>query len=156
MIRLESHFWNMENHLMRFFRCDMSTDRPFAVPRTGDQTHWIFVSRSSLDEFLAGRTSMTPSVRERATPDDGPAANATTDTQPAPLQTLAVTRAHRLSATTEAIVELWGKSGPPPSVMAEERNHKLNEWLSKRDKKRVSPATIRRALKQLRSTRIGS
>jgi hypothetical protein len=51
MIELEAHYWNTEDFAARFFRSDISFSYPFAKSRV-DRSHWIYVTRDSLDKFL--------------------------------------------------------------------------------------------------------
>ena len=51
---LKPEMWNAENLERRFSRCQMSWETPFAkLPFPG--THWIYLKRESLDNYLAGQ-----------------------------------------------------------------------------------------------------
>ena len=60
-------------------------------------------------------------------------------------------RAHRLRATEQAIIALYGRNGPPPGITEGQRYRAVNEWLRARGRSTVSQPTIRRALKALRA-----
>jgi hypothetical protein len=57
MTKLEPSHWHTENYSARFYRCQMSLKHPF--PRVGvvatSGSHWIYVTRESLDRYVAGQ-----------------------------------------------------------------------------------------------------
>jgi hypothetical protein len=61
-IRLEAHCWNTENLTVRFFRCDMTLSSPFEK-RQSHRSHWIYVTRDSLDKYL-GKSPATDAVMQ--------------------------------------------------------------------------------------------
>lgn len=58
--------------------------------------------------------------------------------------------AHRRTAIKQALDALYGAGGPPAGLSAIARDRAINEWLLMNGRSRVSEATIRRALKDLR------
>jgi hypothetical protein len=58
-------------------------------------------------------------------------------------------RAHRLEATKQAILELWGGNGPPAGLTEDMREQAISQFLKEKGLVRVSKATIRRALSSL-------
>ena len=59
-------------------------------------------------------------------------------------------RAHRLQATIEAIMALYGIAGLPPGITEGRRFEQINRWLREHGRACVSQPTIRRAMKSLR------
>jgi hypothetical protein len=57
MTKLKPSHWHTENYNARFYCCQMSLKHPF--PRVGVVTssgsHWIYVTRKSLDRYVAGQ-----------------------------------------------------------------------------------------------------
>jgi hypothetical protein len=51
MTKVKSEMWNAENLDWRFLHCQMSLRSPFERSPSGG-THWIFLSRESLDQYL--------------------------------------------------------------------------------------------------------
>jgi hypothetical protein len=64
MVQLDADYWDTENFAVRFRRCDISLTSPFAKSRF-DRSHWIYVSRDSLDSFL----EQMPAIDLVAQPD---------------------------------------------------------------------------------------
>jgi hypothetical protein len=60
-------------------------------------------------------------------------------------------RTHYQEAVREAVHAIWGQNGPPPGVTAAVRDFKINVWLKANGRVEVSEATIRRALRKVRS-----
>ena len=52
MINLDAHYWNTEDFAVRFFCCDLSHTTPFSKSQF-HRSHWIYVTRDSLDKYLA-------------------------------------------------------------------------------------------------------
>lgn len=59
--------------------------------------------------------------------------------------------ARRRVAIKLALDKLYGVDGPPVGLSANERDRAINEWLAKNGRSKVSEATIRRALSELRN-----
>jgi hypothetical protein len=62
-------------------------------------------------------------------------------------------RAHRLEATKQAILAMWGRNGPPAGLPEDMREQKISEWLKANGLVRTSKSTIGRALSVLSSSR---
>jgi hypothetical protein len=58
-------------------------------------------------------------------------------------------KAHRRTAAKEAIVAVYGPSGPRPGVTEKMRESAINKWLAENGMSTVSQATIRRAVREL-------
>jgi hypothetical protein len=126
MVDLDKHLWYTENFLVRFYCCDMSLDDPFDDQYVlSDSKRWIYILRKDLDEYLA---SLRPGGALKGS--------------------IKPPRANRLSSAIEAINGLW--RGPPDGFVEVDRNRAINKWLKDHDRREVSGATIRRALKILR------
>ena len=69
------------------------------------------------------------------------------------LQNLNNIRKHRQAAVKEAVRAIWGENGPDVGVTAEIRNSEINKWLRANGRTGVGEATIRRALREMRSER---
>ncbi len=56
ILPLEPYVWNAQNVGTRFFRCQMSLDKPFQDPARVrfEPLHWIYVTRESLDRCISG------------------------------------------------------------------------------------------------------
>lgn len=63
------------------------------------------------------------------------------------------THGHRRAAVKEAIRAIWGRNGIPHGVTEGSRLKQINDWLKGNGRVPVTEATIRRALKELRSER---
>jgi hypothetical protein len=61
-------------------------------------------------------------------------------------------KAHRLEATKQAILGMWGPNGPPAGLTEDMREQKISEWLKKNGLVPTSKSTIRRALVVLSSS----
>jgi hypothetical protein len=61
-------------------------------------------------------------------------------------------RAHRLEATKQAILELWGGNAPPAGLTEDMRERAISQFLKEKGLVQVSKATIRRALSSLSSS----
>ena len=59
---------------------------------------------------------------------------------------------HRRAVTEQALVELYGSSGSRPGITEKMRAMAVNKWLTDNGRSPVSPATIRRALQDLRNS----
>ncbi|MGO9573530.1 MAG: hypothetical protein ACLPTQ_04280 [Terriglobales bacterium] len=61
---LEPYVWNTENVGTRFFRCQMSLDRPFQDPARVrfEPLYWIYVTRGSLDRYVGGGSAARPAA----------------------------------------------------------------------------------------------
>ena len=59
---------------------------------------------------------------------------------------------HRRAVTKQALVELYGSSGSRPGITEKMRAMAVNKWLTDNGRSPVSPATIRRALQDLRNS----
>jgi hypothetical protein len=69
------------------------------------------------------------------------------------LQNLKRAHAHRREAVKEAVHAIWGKNEPDLGVTEGIRFKKINDWLEEKGRVTVKEATIRRALRELRSDR---
>jgi hypothetical protein len=58
---------------------------------------------------------------------------------------------HRRIAAKQAIVRVFGPDGPPAGLQERDRNDKINNYLRELGIKKVAEATIRRALREMRS-----
>jgi hypothetical protein len=126
MVDLDKDLWHTENLLVRFYCCDMSLDDPFDDHYVlSDSKCWIYILQNGLDEYLR-LLRLGGALNDSVKPP----------------------RAHRLSSAIEAITGLWG--GPPNGIIEVDRNRAINKWLKGHDRREVSGATIRRALKILR------
>jgi hypothetical protein len=59
---LGQHHWNIEDLRIRFLRCEISLDHPFAEHRLSQNDCWIYVKRGDLDSFLMTQPHGTSSL----------------------------------------------------------------------------------------------
>jgi len=144
--RLEPHYWNTELIASRFFRCDMSLVRPFepvrnAVARSHQlrDRHWIYVTRESLDKYLATNSTMLgPEVIRSSS--GGPRRDKTA---------LALSRDHKLRSVEAAITSLLAAGKLPHGHKL--RDKAIETLLKAQGISSVSSSTIRRALANVRN-----
>ena len=60
-----------------------------------------------------------------------------------------LSKAHRRLAVKNAIRKLWDDQGPPPGLLAAQRDKAINDWLARRGLATVGEATVKRALAEL-------
>lgn len=74
MNALDRDVWNTEYFGPRFFRCQMSLDRPFEDPArvSVGSCYWIYVTRESLDRYIGGSRPAVPAVNPLETGQSKP------------------------------------------------------------------------------------
>jgi hypothetical protein len=111
MVELTPHLWNTERFAIRFFCCDMFLADPFSNNRF-HRSHWIYVTRDSLDQYL-GKNPTTADVVQQDRREDSSHAdsNSTRSGKRPPASEAAIRQAAR-DVYREA-----GKSGTKPPNM---------------------------------------
>jgi hypothetical protein len=148
MTELERYYWNLDDLRIRFFRCEMSLNRPFTAHRVSSSDCWIYVTQASLNHYLARqRSDGGASIQLEGDPIP------TRATEPLALQSFVLPRAHRRHLAKKGLIELYGASGPGLGVTETRCHQDVDKWVRAHgEPKGVSLATVRRAKRDLRST----
>jgi len=149
MTELGQHHWNIDDLRRRFFRCEMSLHHPFANHRVSRNDCWIYVTRASLNQYLAGQTSGGGvSIQGIGAPISA------RPIEPLALQPFGLPRAHRRDLAKNALIELYGPSGPGLGITETRCYQDVDKWVRQHgEPKGVSRATVGRAKRDLRTER---